>query len=247
MIVTWLEDVTPRPRRIALGQFDGVHLGHRALIVGCDTVVTFDPHPQTIVAPERPITILTALERKVRLVASLGVRELVLVRFDRTRAAQSPEAFVSDVLVGRLCATQVSVGDNFRFGHRGRGDAAALGADPRFATRVLGLLHHRGLPVSSSRIRALVAAGELDAASELLGSRVHLAATVSGAPSRTGLRLDFDVHAALPPDGAYVCSTVLGTATLEIVRSGDGDGWGRLTGVPAAVGSTIGLELSRRG
>jgi riboflavin kinase/FMN adenylyltransferase len=247
MIVTWLEDVSPRPRRIALGQFDGVHLGHRALIAGCDTVVSFDPHPRTIVAPERPTTILSALERKIELVASLGVRELILVRFDRARAAQSPAAFVSDVLVGRLCATQVSVGENFRFGHRGRGDAAALAADPRFATRALGLVHHRGLPVSSSRIRALVAAGELDAASELLGSRVHVAATISGAPSRTGVRLHFDAHAALPPDGAYACSTALGAATLEIVRSGDGDPWGRLTGVPVAVGSTIELELSRPG
>ena len=82
MKLTWLPDVEPRPRHVAVGEFDGVHLGHRDVIAGADTVLTFEPHPRVIVAPAAAPKLLTSLPVKADLVAGLGVRELVVVPFD---------------------------------------------------------------------------------------------------------------------------------------------------------------------
>src|SRR5690606_23822767 len=95
--------------------------------------------------------VLSSLERKAELLARLGVRELVVARFDRAFSAMSAASFIDDVLVGRLGAVHVSVGENFRFGARAAGTPAMLQADPRFATRVVPLVHVDGEPVSSTR------------------------------------------------------------------------------------------------
>src|SRR5690606_21887242 len=124
MQITWLPDVAPRPRRVAVGEFDGVHLGHRAVIAGADTVLTFEPHPLAVVRPEVAPRLLTSLELKAQLLAGLGVRELVVIPFDAAFARRSAEEFIDHVLVERLGATHVSVGDNFRFGHGAKGDPA---------------------------------------------------------------------------------------------------------------------------
>ena len=129
MQVTKLSDVEPRPRLVAVGEFDGVHLGHREVIAGSDTVLTFEPHPLAVIRPEARPKLLTSLEAKIELIEQLGVRELVVIGFDETFAAQSPEEFIEQVLVGRLQATRVSVGENFRFGHRATGDTQLLAAD----------------------------------------------------------------------------------------------------------------------
>src|SRR5688572_15760757 len=121
MDVTWLPDAQRRPRHIAVGEFDGVHLGHREVIRGSDTVLTFEPHPRTVVAPDTAPKLLMALETKADLIAGLGVQELVVIPFDGSFAAQSPEEFIDRELVERLGAERVSVGENFRFGHRARG------------------------------------------------------------------------------------------------------------------------------
>src|ERR671929_1532386 len=123
MDVTWLPDPRPRPRTLAVGEFDGVHVGHREVIRGADTVLTFEPHPRAVVSPASAPKLLTPLEIKADLVAALGVRELVVIPFDGSFAAQSPEAFIEHELVERLGARRVSVGEDFRFGHRARGDA----------------------------------------------------------------------------------------------------------------------------
>ena len=219
--ITRLHDVQRRPRRIAIGQFDGVHRGHRTLIEGCDTVVTFEPHPKSIVGREPPPPILSPLAHKARLLRSVGVRELVVVDFDEARAHQSPEAFVNEVLVGRLGAVEVSVGANFRYGHRAAGDTTTLARDGRFAVRVAELLDVGGEPVSSTRIRGLIAAGELTAAAELLGSCVHLEATVRcPAPGAdfddVGALLMFPHYSALPPAGEYGCLVGGETAQLTV-------------------------------
>src|ERR1041385_6449105 len=113
MRVTSLPDVEPRPRRVAVGEFDGVHLGHREVIRGMDTVLTFDPHPRQVVAPEAAPKLLTSLERKTELIAALGVDELVVIPFDRAFSSTTAEEFVQQVLVDQLRATEVSVGENF--------------------------------------------------------------------------------------------------------------------------------------
>src|SRR3954447_22348419 len=202
MQVTWLPDATPRPRRLAVGEFDGVHRGHREVIRGADTVLTFEPHPRTVVAPEAAPKLLTPLARKVELIAELGAAELVLIPFDATVAAQSAQDFVSDVLVGRLGATRVSVGENFRFGHRARGDAALLTSVDVFETRVVPLVEVRGEIVSSSHIRGLVAAGDVAEAAHFLGDPFRLRGTVVHGDER-GRTLGYPT-ANLVPDDAYV-------------------------------------------
>ena len=158
MKVTRLPDVAPRPRRVAVGTFDGVHLGHRAVIAGSDTVLTFEPHPTSVVRGPGP-RLLTDLRRKASSSPSLGVEELVVIPFDREFAARSAQQFVDDVLVGALGATHVSVGENFRFGHKAAGDADLLAADERFETRIAELLEVDGEVVSSSHIRGSCWAG----------------------------------------------------------------------------------------
>src|SRR5437588_9038069 len=113
MRLTYLPDTEPRPRTVAVGEFDGVHLGHREVIRGNDTVLTFEPHPLQVVRPEAAPKLLTSFGVKADLVAALGVDELVVVPFDRSFAGQSPENFIDEVLVQKLRATHVSVGENF--------------------------------------------------------------------------------------------------------------------------------------
>lgn len=105
-----LTEVRERPRRVAVGEFDGVHLGHREVIRGSDTVLTFEPHPLRVIRPEAAPRLLTSLEAKAELIAQLGVEELVVIPFDYSFAHQSPEEFADHVLVERLHATRVSVG-----------------------------------------------------------------------------------------------------------------------------------------
>jgi riboflavin kinase/FMN adenylyltransferase len=203
MRVTLLSQAEPRPRRIAVGEFDGVHLGHREVIGGSDTVLTFEPHPLRVVRPEAAPKLLTSLDAKAELIAELGVEELVVIPFDDTFAHQSPQEFIDHILVERLQATRVSVGDNFRFGHRAAGDTAMLAADDRFETRVVPLVEVEGEIVSSSHIRALVLAGEVELAQRFLGSPFQLRGEVVQG-DRRGRTLGFPT-ANIVPDEALVC------------------------------------------
>ena len=105
MKTIWLPDATPRPRRLAVGEFDGVHVGHRAVIDGADSVLTFEPHPRTVVAPEAAPKLLTTLEQKADLIAALGVEELVVIPFDGERMKQTAQEFIDHELIERLGAT----------------------------------------------------------------------------------------------------------------------------------------------
>jgi len=203
MRITWLPDAERRPRHIAVGEFDGVHLGHRAVMEGADTALTFEPHPRAVVAPESAPRLLTSLEAKANLIAALGVGELVVIPFDGDFAAQSPQAFIDDVLVGQLGAERVSVGENFRFGHRARGDAALLQAQDAFTTRVVELVERDGEVVSSSLIRRLVEAGDVERADSLLVAPFELRGTVAHGDKR-GRTLGYPT-ANLVPDPALVC------------------------------------------
>jgi riboflavin kinase/FMN adenylyltransferase len=167
-----LNEASPRddrPRKVAIGTFDGVHLGHREVIRDMDTVLTFDPHPLTVVAPHALPKLLQPFPIKRDLIDGLGVEELVVVPFNRSFAEHSAEEFVDDILIGRLNASHVSVGENFRFGKGARGDADFLRARHEFETRVVPLVEVAGETVSSSHIRGLVAAGDVGRAAEFLG------------------------------------------------------------------------------
>ena len=165
-----LGEVQRRPRKVSVGEFDGVHLGHREVIAGSDTVLTFEPHPLRVVRPEAAPKLLTSFEVKAELIAALGVEELVVIPFDKRFASQSPQEFIDQVLVESLAATRVSVGENFRFGHRAAGDPQALAAHRSFETRIVPLVELEGEIVSSSHIRALVQAGEVELATRMLGA-----------------------------------------------------------------------------
>ena len=203
MQLTMLSEVRERPRRVAVGEFDGVHLGHREVIRGSDTVLTFEPHPLRVVRPEAAPRLLTSLETKAELIAGLGVEELVVIPFDDGFAHETPEEFVDHILVGRLRSTRVSVGENFRFGHRAAGDPAMLAADERFETRVVPLVEVDGEIVSSSHIRGLVLAGEVELAARFLGAPFQLRGTVVKGDQR-GRTLGFPT-ANIVPDEALVC------------------------------------------
>jgi riboflavin kinase / FMN adenylyltransferase len=190
-------------RSVAVGTFDGVHLGHREVIAGSDSVLTFDPHPVSVVAPQHTPKLLTTLERKAELIASLGVQELIVIPFDAAFAQRSATAFVNDVLVGALGAGQVAIGENFRFGHKAQGDQRLLRADPRFETVVHPLLEVDGEIVSSSHIRGLVLAGDLAEANRLLGAPFQLRGEVTHGDER-GRELGFPT-ANLVPDDALAC------------------------------------------
>jgi riboflavin kinase / FMN adenylyltransferase len=207
--VTSLPDAAPRPRKVAIGTFDGVHLGHQAVIDGADTVLTFDPHPLEVLHPAATPKLIMPFGVKRDVIEGLGVRELVVIPFDRDVAQQSAEHFVSHVLLETLDAKQVSVGENFRFGAKAKGDPAMLEAHDEFETRVVPLVEVDGEIVSSTRIRALVAAGDMKGARHCLGAPFMVEGTVVRGDQR-GRELGFptanlvpDDRLAIPGHGVY--------------------------------------------
>src|SRR5439155_17185253 len=208
--ITWLPDIERtlsgtgrRERSVAVGTFDGVHLGHREVIAGSDSVLTFDPHPVSVVAPQHTPKLLTTLERKAELIGALGVADLIVIPFDAEFAKRSAQEFIDEVLVAALGAEQVAIGENFRFGHRAQGDARLLQADQRLRTVVHPLLEIDGEVVSSSHIRGLVLAGDLLEANRLLGAPFQLLGVVQQG-DRRGRELGFPT-ANLVPEEALAC------------------------------------------
>jgi riboflavin kinase/FMN adenylyltransferase len=156
-----------------------------------------------VVRPEAAPKLLMSFEVKADLIAQLGVGELVVIPFDQGFAAQTPQSFIDEVLVDKLGATHVSVGENFRFGHRAAGDAQTLAADSRFETRIVPLVEVEGEIVSSSHIRALVQAGDVARAARMLGAPFQMRGEVVRGDQR-GRELGFPT-ANLVPDEALVC------------------------------------------
>lgn len=223
--------VARRSRRTALavGNFDGVHVGHQHLLatvrdaaahIGGDAVaLTFDPHPTRVIAPERASPVITGLDRKLELLAAEGLDAAVVLRFDHSFAAQSPRDFVASVIAG-LGAQEVFVGGDFRFGHDRSGDGAALaamGAEFDFRAQVVPQVTDAGgVAVSSSRVRKCLAEGDLPSAKRLLGRDFDIdGLVVTG--DRRGRTIGFPTAnlatpcEALPRDGVYaVRARVLG-------------------------------------
>ena len=216
MDITWLPDARRRERHVAVGEFDGVHIGHREVIRGADTVLTFEPHPRYVVAPDSAPKLLTPLAVKADLIAGLGVQELVVIPFDGSFAAQSAQEFIDRELVERLGARTVSVGENFRFGHKAKGDTELLRAQDAFTTRVAQLVEVEGEIVSSTHIRGLVSAGEVAAAARFLAAPFQMRGTVAHGDKR-GRTLGFptanlvpDSALVVPDHGIYACLAEVG-------------------------------------
>jgi riboflavin kinase/FMN adenylyltransferase len=224
-IVRGLPSAPPdrHPSAVALGVFDGVHLGHRAILgaavaharaeaapaVAC----TFEPHPLEVLQPDRAPQPIATLEERLELIAECGIDAAVVLDFTPTLAIMEPEAFVKDVLVDRLVARHVVVGFNHRFGRGARGDADLLrdlGRGLGFAVDVIAPLSVDGAPVSSTAIRAALGRGDLDAAARMLGRPYTLPGKVVPGAGR-GRTLGFPT-ANVAPDrpvlvvpGVYAC------------------------------------------
>jgi riboflavin kinase / FMN adenylyltransferase len=169
------------PSALTIGNFDGVHFGHRRILrrlkelAGQNgwkaSVLTFHPHPTRVVAPERAPRLLTSPDRRVELMEEEGIQQVLILNFTAEIAKLSPEEFVEQLLVGRLGARAVLVGDNFRFGHRQAGNVRVLtelGRRLGFETEIVPAIRCRGRVVSSSGIRELIQAGRVSIAARLL-------------------------------------------------------------------------------
>ena len=221
MKVTPLTEAAPRGgRSVAIGTFDGVHVGHREVIRDNDTVLTFDPHPVSVIHPEATPKLVMPFPIKRDLIAGLGADELVVIAFDRDFAGRSAESFIEDVLIGQLGAESVSVGENFRFGKGAEGTAELLDSRSEFETRVVPLVEVEGETVSSSQIRGLVAAGEVGKAAKFLGSPFMLEGEVVHGDKR-GRTLGMPTANVVPDD--------------SLVAPGHGVYAGWAHGYPAAI------------
>ncbi len=200
--VTPLPEARPGDRHVAIGTFDGVHKGHQAVIEGADTVLTFEPHPMTVIHAEAAPKLIMPFEVKRDVIDGLGVQELVVIPFDREFSKIPAEGFIEQVLIERLGASKVSVGENFRFGAKAKGHAEMLASYDEFETSVVPLVEVDGETVSSTRIRALVAAGEMEAAMRCLGAPFMLEGEVVEG-DRRGRELGFPT-ANLVPDDALI-------------------------------------------
>lgn len=241
---------TPPPSGVAIGVFDGVHRGHAAVVAGlverCRSegltsgVLTFEPHPVEVLAPGRAPSLLTTVERRVRLLTELGVDWVGTLDLRDIRT-MTPEQFIDVVLVGRASASIVTVGDDFRFGHDRAGDVALLqerGRSAGFSVSAVDLVSDDSGVISSSRIRALLEAGEVGRAAGLLGRPHRIGGAVVRGDAR-GRTLGFPTanivpspRLALPADGIYavrVSDGVAGDAVASLgVRPTFGDGGGRI-------------------
>ena len=172
----------PAPVALAIGNFDGVHLGHAALLRrlgdisaaqgGVPTVLSFEPHPREFFAPQSAPARLTTLREKLELLAAAGVEQAMICPFNAAFAALSAEEFIERVLVGALRVRHVIVGDDFRFGRGRSGDLAMLqaaGKDFGFVAEALGSVMLADQRVSSSGVRKALAAGDMEQAARLLG------------------------------------------------------------------------------
>lgn len=218
------------PSAVTIGNFDGVHAGHRELMRRTVSIaarlrvkpsaLTFHPHPTTIVAPERAPRLLTTPDERCALMAAEGIRQVLIMPFDQAVSVLSPEGFFQQVLMGQLGAKAVIVGDNFHFGHGQRGhtgDLRSLGERFGLQAEIVPLLTCRGVRVSSSEIRRLLAAGEVSQANRMLDRPYAIAGSVvpgEGRGSRETVptlnletsSLD-DSTSALPAPGVYVTRT----------------------------------------
>jgi riboflavin kinase / FMN adenylyltransferase len=197
--VTSLPDAARRARHVAIGTFDGVHVGHRQVIDRADTVLTFEPHPLRVLHPDATPKLIMPFSIKRDVIEGLRVEELVVIPFDQEFSTIPPEDFCGRILVETLGAEKVSVGENFRFGARAKGDPAMLGARTEFEARVVPLVEVDGEIVSSSRVRSLVAAGEIDAANRCLGAPFLFEGPVVEGDGR-GRTLGFPTANLVPPD-----------------------------------------------
>ena len=227
-IIQAIDQLPPHPHPVvALGNFDGVHLGHRAILkkaidraratAGTAFALTFDPTPAKVLAPARAPRLILAPEDKLELLGNSGIDGVIVIAFTQALSQLTPAEFVREYLVGRIGAREVVVGHSVSFGHARAGNAevmSELGRQMAFETIVVGPIAVEGEVVSSTRVRELIAAGEMGAAARLLGRNHFLSGPVVHGRER-GRTIGFptaNIDSAtecLPPDGVYATRVIL--------------------------------------
>lgn len=235
------------PTACGLGNFDGIHLGHQALISKLldiaykeslePTIITFDPHPSEILTPDRPTPLLIPLEQKKKILEKLGIKNLVLVPFSREFSKITYQDFVKNILIAK-CRPKINVvGFDYTFGYKGRGNAKLLKqicAKKKIRTYIMPPITHNNMPISSSLIRSLVKSGNMSKIPEFLGRPYSISGVVVGG-NRIGKKLGFPTaninlpqNVILPPKGVYASvinvegNTYKGAANLGLKPTFDG-------------------------
>ena len=230
-------DLNPGNRKVclAIGFFDGVHLGHQQIIRQTITdarqhgalalVLTFDQHPNSVVAPARVPPLIYSLPQKLRAIESLGPEALLLIHFDKAFSQKTGEAFIRELAVAWSGIQSICVGANFVFGHKRGGNVELLkklGTELKFVVHGMAAVSLDRKPVSSTRIREAIRAGELDLASQMLGRAYSIAAPVMEG-DKLGRRLGFptanlnSTGLALPPNGVYAIHALARGKTYRAV------------------------------
>jgi riboflavin kinase / FMN adenylyltransferase len=259
------------PTVVAIGNFDGVHLGHREILsaVVADArarnaiaaAVTFDPHPEKVLRPARAPQLITPLDERLRLLAEAGVDAVVVLRFDAALASLTPREFVEKILAGALNVKSIHEGENFRFGRgaaAGVVELAEFGLEFGFAVKAHKAVHVRGLEVSSSAIRKCVAAGDMKRARWMLGRPFAVLSTQARGRG-VGSRLLVptvnlaEYNGLLPAIGVYVTRLNIADRAFEAVTNVgnrptfEGVGFGVETHIlnfePVELGESTPLEL----
>jgi riboflavin kinase/FMN adenylyltransferase len=227
----------PGPLFLAIGVFDGVHLGHQAVIStsarhakkaeGTPVVVTFDPHPAKVLRPDDAPHLLTATQHKISLIRDLGVAHLLVLHFDRPFAATAPEEFVRQLVAHSRPLREICVGHEWSFGKGRAGNLTLLkelGATCAFDVVGVPAVTLNGEVVSSTAIRRAVAAGDLVKATQMLGREYTILGTVK-AGEKLGRKLGFptanlSAHSEqFPPNGVYVAEARLAGALYRGVAN----------------------------
>jgi len=213
-----------KDRYVALGVFDGVHLGHQKLIKltvdkakkndGISIVVTFDPHPDIIINPENNVFLLTTLEERISLIKDTDVDVFLIIKFNKMMSKMSPEGFISKILVDSLQVKEIFVGFNYKFGFRGKGNPDILreyGKIYKFKTHILEPIIVNNTIISSTRIKDYIKSGEIGKAKKLLGHDITISGRVISGKGRGRKLLNFATanietpsDKILPVNGVYL-------------------------------------------
>ena len=217
--------ILPKKKRyIALGVFDGVHLGHQKLIKltadkakkndGISMVATFDPHPDKIINPESNVFLLTTLEERIKLIKDLDVDVFLIIKFNKMMSKMSPEDFISKILVDSLQVKELFVGFNYKFGFQGKGNPNILREYSKlykFKTNILKPIVANDTIISSTRIKDYIKSGEIGKAKKLLGHNITIFGRVISGKGRGRKLLNFatanietPLDKIIPVNGVYL-------------------------------------------
>ena len=225
-IIRYLKNIIlPKKKRyIALGVFDGVHLGHQKLIKltvdkakkndGISIIATFDPHPDIIINPKSNVFLLTTLEERISLIKDSDVDVFLIIKFNKTMSKMSPEDFISKILVDSLQVKELFVGFNYKFGFRGKGNTDILREYSKiykFKTHILKPIAANNTIISSTRIKDYIKSGEIGKAKKILGHDITISGRVISGKGRGRKLLNFATanietpsDKILPVNGVYL-------------------------------------------